>query len=97
MLGHGHDPVCDQICGVEAYSKLSNHADVGSALYDLHNVQCPTAGNRAQIVHHVALRHANDGVDDVQLLVLVGNDMDVELLAGVEFGRVGQGFVPDFA
>ncbi|KAI0979066.1 hypothetical protein GJ496_008702 [Pomphorhynchus laevis] len=55
MLGHDRDLVRDQICRVEAYSKLPNHDDVGSALEGLYNGTRPTASNRAQIVHHVAL------------------------------------------
>lgn len=53
-------------------------------------------GDGTEVVDEVGLGHANTGIADGEdLVVLVGGDADVELLAGVELGGVGEGVVAD--
>jgi hypothetical protein len=48
-------------------------------------------------VHHVSLGHADTGVANLEKLVLlVGDDQDVEILLGIEHGRIGERSISDF-
>ena len=52
--------------------------------------------DRTEVVDEVGLRHTDTGVDDRQdLVLLVGNDLDDEVLAGLEDGGVGEGGITD--
>ena len=58
---------------------------------------CARLGNCAKVVDQVSLGHADTGVaDGEELVLLVGDDADVQLLLGVEDGGVGEGGVADF-
>lgn len=53
-------------------------------------------GDRTEVVDHVGLGHTNTRINDSEnLVLLVGDDTDVEVLASVEDRRVGEGRVAD--
>ena len=53
-------------------------------------------GDGTKVVHEVSLGHTNTGIADRKNLVLfVRCDADVEILATVEHGRVGEGGIAD--
>lgn len=53
-------------------------------------------GDGTKVVDEVGLSHTDTSVDDRQDFVLfVGNDADVEVLAGLQDGGVGEGRITD--
>ena len=53
-------------------------------------------GDGTEVVDEVGLGHTDTGIADGEGLVgLIGDDLDVEVLAGVELGGVGEGLVTD--
>jgi hypothetical protein len=95
VLGRHLDAVGDEVRAVEADAELADHAHVGVALaHHVHEVLGARARNRAEVVHEVGLGHADAGVDDLESLVLlVGADLNLQLLARVELRLVGQRLV----
>lgn len=64
----------------------TDHGDVGSGLECLHEGLGSGLGDGSQVVDEVGLGHADTGVHNGQgLLLLVGGDLDVEILARVQF------------
>lgn len=54
-------------------------------------------GNGTQVVDHVGLSHTDTSIDNGEdLVLLVGDDTDVQVLVRVEDGGVRQGRVTDF-
>ena len=52
---------------------------------------CPGLGNGTQVVDQICLGHTDTGIDDGEnLVLLVGDDADDKVLAGVEDGGVGE-------
>jgi len=56
--------VGDQVRRVEADAELADHRDVGAGLQRLHERLRARLGDRAEVVDHVGLGHAQTGVDD---------------------------------
>lgn len=53
-------------------------------------------GDRTEVVDHVGFGHTDTRVDDSEdLVLLVGDDTDVQVLASVEGGGIGEGRVSD--
>lgn len=53
-------------------------------------------GDRTEVVDHVGLGHTDTRIDDSEnLVLLVGDDTNVQVLAGVEDRRVSEGRVAD--
>lgn len=50
--------------------------------------------NRTEVVHHVGLGHTNTGIADGERLgLLVGDELDDEILASIKDRWVGEGLV----
>jgi len=85
VLGVDDDPVGDEVGGVEAHTELSNHGDVSSGLEGFHEGFRSGLGDRSQVVDEIGFGHAHTGVHDGDgLVLLVGDDLDEELLLSVE-------------
>ncbi len=53
-------------------------------------------GDGTEVVDEVGLGHADTGIDDGEnLVLLVGDDADIEVLAGVKDRGVGEGCIAD--
>ena len=62
----------------------------------LHESLGARLGNGAEVVDQISLGHANAGINDGQsVVILVGHDLDVQLLAAVQLGGVRQRLVAD--
>lgn len=95
-LGGDGDLVGDQVGRVEAHAKLSDHADVGTGRQRLHEGLGARLGDCSQVVDEVRLGHADAGVDDGEGAgVFVRDDLNVQVLAAVQLGGVGQRLVAD--
>lgn len=88
--------VGDQVGGVEAHTKLTDHRDVRTGLQCLHEGFCSGLCDRAEVVDHVSLGHADTSIDDCDRAVgFVWNDLNEEVLARVETRWIGQALVAD--
>ena len=88
--------VCHEVCRVETHTELTDHRDVSAGLERLHEGLRAGLGDRAEVVDEVGLGHADAAVDEGQRLgLLVGLDLDEEVLLGVQLARVGQRLVAD--
>jgi len=75
---------------------LTDHGDVSSGLECLHEGLGARLGNGTQVVDEVGLGHADAAVDDGQGLgLLVGHDLDEEVLLGLQLGGICEGLVAD--
>ena len=95
MLGRHNHLVGHEEGGVEAHAKLTNQvAELSSTtrlLQLVEEVRCAGLGNRAEVVDEVRLGHADAGVGNVKdVSLLVGLDLDAQLLRGGQLGRVRQ-------
>jgi len=96
VFGVDHDPIGDQVGRVEPDTELSDHRDVGSGLESFHEGFGAGLCDGAEVVDEVGFGHADAGVDDGDGFgFLVWNDLDEELLEGVQLGGIGQTFVSD--
>jgi len=95
LRGDGH-LVGHQVGGVETHTELSNHGNIGTGLQGLHESLGSRLGDGSQVVDQVGLGHTDTGIDDGQCAGrLVGDKLDVELLAGVQLAGIRQGLVAD--
>ena len=97
VLGDDGDLVGDEVGGVETDTELTDHRDIGgTGLESLHEGLGAGVGDGTEVVDEVGLGHTDTGIADGEGLVgLIGDDLDVEVLAGVELGGVGEGLVTD--
>jgi len=96
VLGVDDHLVRDEVGGVEADAKLTDHGDVCSGLKRLHEGLCSGLGDGTEVVDEVGLSHADARVNDGDgLALLVGDDLDEELLLGVELGGIGEALISD--
>jgi hypothetical protein len=96
VLGDDANTVGNQVGRVETNTELSDHGHISTSGQSLHELLGTGAGNSTQVVDQVGLGHANTGIPDGQgLVLLIGDDVDAEVLARLELGRVGQSLVTD--
>lgn len=82
---------------MKPYEKLSQYK-VKGAYSQLKQTYLGTRlGDCAKVVNKVGLGHTHTGITDGEnLVLLVGSDADVEILARLEDGGVGEGRIADF-
>ncbi len=96
VLGGHDDLVGNEVGGVEADTELTDHTDVGASLERLHEGLRAGLGDGTQVVDEISLGHADAGVHDGEgLVLLVGRDLDEEVLLSLELGGIGEGLIPD--
>jgi hypothetical protein len=97
VLGGDHDPVRDEVGGVEADAELADHRHVGGARGQrLHELLGARPRDGAEVVDKVGLGHAHAGVDDGQRLAgLVRDEPDEELRLRVQLRLVRQALEAD--
>jgi len=96
VFGVDDDPVGDEVGGVETHAELSDHGNVGSSLKGLHERLCSGLCNCSQVVNEISFGHADARIEDGDgLRLFVGDDLDEELLLGIELGRISEGLVAD--
>lgn len=84
-LGVDLDAVSNKVSGVEADTELTNHRDISTSLESLHEGLGAGLGDGTEVGHEILLGHTNTGIADGEGLVgLVGDDLDLHLLAGLE-------------
>jgi len=97
VLADDHDPVGDQIGGVETDAELSNHRNIRASLQGFHEGLGARSSDGAEIVDQIGLGHADASVHNGQrMVVLVRRDLDIQFLATVQLGRIRQRFVANF-
>ncbi|KAK1237457.1 hypothetical protein MKX08_003082 [Trichoderma sp. CBMAI-0020] len=87
VLGDDADTVGDQVGGVETNTELTNHGNIGTSGQGLHELLGTGTGNGTQVVDKVLAMNG--------LGLLVGDDVDAQVLARVELAGVGQRLVAD--
>ena len=96
VLGDDSDSVGNEVCGVETNTELTDHGNVGTGGEGLHELLGAGTGDRTEVVDKVGLGHTDTSVLDGEGLVcLIRNDVETEVLVGVELARVRKGLVAD--
>ncbi|KAI9155186.1 putative sterol O-acyltransferase 2 [Paramyrothecium foliicola] len=110
VLGDDADLVSDEVGRVETDTELADHGNISTSSQSLHELLGTGAGNCTQVVDKVleivsivsvlgvtySLGHTNTGITDGKGLgLLVGDDVDAEVLARVKLAGVGQSLVAD--
>ena len=58
---------------------------------------CARFGDGTEVIHHVGLGHTDARVTDSEnFILLIGNDEDIQVLAGVEHRRFREGGIANF-
>jgi len=97
VFGVDDDPVGDEVGGVETHAELSDHGNVGSSLKGLHERLCSGLCNCSQVVNEISFGHADARIEDGDgLRLFVGDDLDEELLLGIELGRISEQSTTEF-
>ena len=96
VLGDDLHTLSNEVGGVETDTKLANHGDISARAEGLHEALGSGLGDRTKVVDHVGLGHTNTGIADGEdLVLLVGDETDVEILARVEDRGICQRLVTD--
>lgn len=96
VLGDNGDSVGNEVGRVETDTELTDHGNISASGESLHELLGAGAGNGAKVVDEVSLGHTDTGILDGQSLVLlVGDDVDAEILASVQLAGVGQRLIAD--
>lgn len=96
VLGGDLHSLGNEVRGVETNTELTNHADVGTRRQGLHERLGSGLGDCSKVVDEVGLGHTDTSIPDSEgALLLVRGDSDVQVLLGVELGRVGEGGISD--
>jgi hypothetical protein len=90
------DLIGNQEGRVETDTELSNHGDISSLGKSLHEGLGSRLGDGSQVGDELLLGHADTGIAEGEgVVVLVGDDVDLEALLVADNVGVGEGSVPD--
>mmetsp|Transcript_16272 Transcript_16272/g.29323 ORF Transcript_16272/g.29323 Transcript_16272/m.29323 type:complete len:725 (-) Transcript_16272:113-2287(-) len=96
VLGNNSDLISNEVGGIKAYTKLTNHANIGTGGKSLHESLGPRASNSTKIVNEINLGHTDTGIDKGKsALSLVRNNVDVKLRVRVKKSLLGKRLVPN--
>eukprot|EP01137_Pigoraptor_chileana_P011499 Opistho-2@62467 len=90
------DAVRNEVGRVETDTKLTNHRNVCAGLECLHKRLGARLSDRSEVVDEVSLGHTDASVaDDETLVLLVGDDRDLKVLARVKLRGVREALIAD--
>jgi len=97
VLGLHADAVGNQVGRVEAHTELTDHRNVSASLQGFHESFGAGLGDGSEIVDEIGFGHADTRVDEGKRFVFdIGDDLDFQILAGIQLRWIGERLIADF-